>query len=118
MNAQLWLSTPGMIIQIAIYWTLFLLFSQFYRGQIFSSDAVFYIRRLGLWVLLWPVVLFIYPPLLIGGLKVIGLLEHGELSISLGSDDFAKFIAGAMIMVVGWVMHEATRLKDEQELTI
>ena len=118
MNAQLWLSTPDMIIQVVIYWTLFLLFTQFYKGQIFSITTVSHIRRLGLWVLLWPLILSVYPILLILSLKLFGVLEHGEISISLGSDDLATFISGAMIMVIGWVMHEAARLKDEQELTI
>jgi hypothetical protein len=118
MNPQLWLTTPGTLIYLILYALLFLLFSQFYKGHIFSLQTATFIRRIGLCVVAWPLLLTLYPPVLILCLKFTGALEHGEIAIGLSSNDLNKLATGIMVMVVGWVMEEATKLKEDQELTI
>lgn len=118
MNAQIWLKTPGTLFHLVLYFLLFKLFTQFYHGDIFSLSVSQKIRQLGIWMLVWPITLIIYPPLLVIALKITGILEHGELEIALGSDHLSMIIVGAMISVIGWIMEEASRLKQEQELTI
>lgn len=117
-NAHLWLSTPKTILHLVLYFLLFRLFTQFYRGSIFSTSVSRQIRQLGLWVVFWPVLLIVYPPLLIGTLRVAGVIDHGELEIALGTDQMSTLVAGVMISVIGWIMEEASWLKQEQELTI
>lgn len=118
MNAHLWLNTPGTLFHLVLYYLLFKLFTQFYHGNIFSLSVSQKIRQLGIWVLIWPVTLIVYPPLLVISLKITGILEHGELEIALGSDHLSMVIVGAMISVIGWIMEEASRLNQEYELTI
>ena len=118
MNGLFWLSLPQVVLYIFIYWSLFQLFSCYQKGEIFAISAIQKIRLTGRLFILWPIVNFVYGPLLIFICKMLGLLEHGEINIGLGSDDFRLIVLGVMLSVAGRIMHEAKTLQEEQELTV
>ncbi|MBO1255657.1 DUF2975 domain-containing protein [Alteromonas sp. 5E99-2] len=118
LSPAFWLTTHQLLYQLAIYGMLFLLFKQYKEGHIFSFNSVVQIRRLGLCVLLWPLVQLIYPSALILILKLLGFLEHGEISFSITIESFEAIATGFIILVIGSIMAEAARLKNEQELVI
>ncbi len=118
MNAALWLHTPILMFNLCLYLLLLLLFQQYQKGQIYSSDAVTQIRRVGLCLLLWPLFDLIYDPALILSLKLIGMIDTGELNLVLNTDNLTMLSVGLMTTVIGWIMAEGQRLQEEQELTI
>jgi hypothetical protein len=118
MNAMIWLESPIYIIYLMIYWFIFRLFSEYREAKIFSVDAILQLRNLGVTFIIWPVFAALYPPLLIISLKALGILEHGEINLGLGADDLSIVIMGLMLTVVGWIMGEAQKIKEEQELTV
>ena len=101
-----------------LYWSLFRLFSQYQQGDVFSTQSTGLIRQIGLCLLLWPLVSFLYPPMIIIFLKLLGVVEHGEIGLLFGSSEFRMLALGVVVTLVGWIMQEAQKLKEEQELTV
>lgn len=118
LNPEFWLTIHRLLYQLAIYGILFLLFNQYRKGDIFSFASVIHLRRLGLCVLFWSVVEIMYPSALILTLKQIGRLEHCEISFGIDASNVETLATGFIILVIGSIMAEAARLKDEQELVI
>lgn len=94
------------------------LFGRFGRGEVFSAGATALIRRLG-WTLL-----------AVQGLRVL----HGSLttliltmdnppgrhmvSVGLDSATLTETLTGVVVILASWVMDEARKLKEEQDLVI
>ena len=117
-NGLLWLFLPDMAFFGFLYWCLFSLFAQYQQGDVFSSQSANLIRRIGMCLLIWPLVSFLYPPMIIIALKLAGAVEHGEIGLLLGSSEFRLLATGVVVTVAGWIMQEAQKLKEEQELTV
>lgn len=118
LNPVFWLTIHNTVLKLWMYSLLFSLFARFSRAEIFAHATVIQIKRIGQLLIIWPVVEMIYPGLFLLTLKLLGLLEHGEINLALGTQHLGTMASGLMIMVVGWVMAEATRLKNEQDLVI
>lgn len=118
MNPALWLNTPNTLFQLAIFLFLFLLFEQFRHGNIYSQTVISQIKHIGHILIFWPVFELIYGPLLIITLKVIGIIEHGEINVSLNNEGLEILAIGLMLTVASWIVAEGKKLKDEQDLTI
>jgi DUF2975 family protein len=91
------------------------LFRNYARGEIFTRDSVWQIRRIG-----WTVFVFgaLQVVLLVASLVLIGTdqiarPEHRPISLP-----FAAFISGGLIILVSWVMELGTELREEHELTV
>lgn len=118
MNPRLWLNTPGALFQLAIFSFLFLLFQQYRLGSIYSLEAVTQIRRIGYCTIIWPLFEVLYGPGLIIGLKLSGVIEHGDLTFSFNNDGLEMLAIGLIITVVSWIIAEGRHMKEEQDLTI
>lgn len=118
MNPRLWLTTTDTLFQLSIFYFLYLLFQQYRLGYIYSLVAVNQIKRMGYCFMLWPIFDLCYGPLLIISLKLLGIIEHGELKFSLNNENLEMLAIGLMLTVVGWIIAEGKKLKDEQDLTI
>lgn len=114
----LWLNTPPTVFFLFLYSLLFGLFGHYQQGDIFGTAVTGQIRKIGLSVILWPVIQILYPPVVIVSFKLAGVLEHGSINIALGSNTLTMMATGVMITVVGWVMAEGAQMKKEQELTV
>ena len=118
LHSVFWMSLPSLIFYTFAYANIFFLFSEYQRQQIFSSKAIDCIKRLGIALLLWPLFNLIYYPLLLVFLRVTGQLEQATLTVEFGTDDLMQIGAACIVIVVAWIMKEANKLQQEQELTI
>lgn len=109
---------PELLFYGFIYITLFRLFGLYKLGHIFTSKSVQMIRNIGVCVLCWPVFTVLYPTLVTLTLRLSGASENLAITIGAGTDEVIKLIAGLIIFVIGWIMSEAQKLLEEQELTI
>jgi hypothetical protein len=50
--------------------------------------------------------------------RISGLSESLPLFLSISSDQLLKLLIGLIIFVLSWIMTEAQKLQQEQELTI
>ncbi|WP_424965575.1 DUF2975 domain-containing protein [Dinoroseobacter sp. S375] len=99
-------------------WTARGLLARYGRGDVFSAGNARAIRRIG-------VALLAGTGLAIAGRTVaILILTHDNppgarsLTVSLASHDLLLALLGALLLVVGWVMAEATRQADENRLFV
>lgn len=98
--------------------TLRELFGLYAAGEIFSRRNVACYRALGRALLYWAGAAFVNTSLL--SLAMSAGMPPGQrfLTISLGSDELAALFAGAVALVVSWVMDEGRHIEEEQALTI
>lgn len=94
------------------------LFARFGQGEMFSGEAVGLLRRLG-----WAVLATQGLRVLHGSLTSLVLTMDnppGRHIISLGLDNatLAEVVTGVVVILASWVMDEARKLKEEQELVI
>lgn len=99
-------------------WTARGLFARYGRGDVFSHRNAAAIRRIGL-------VLLLGTALAIAGRTVALLILTYDnppgartLAVSLASHDVLIALLGALLMVMGWVLREATRQADENRLFV
>jgi uncharacterized membrane protein len=118
MNAMIWLELPTQFIYLAIYLFIYRLFSEYKQARIFSVSATSQLRNLGVILIGLPLFGALYPPLLIVSLKLMSVLEHGEINLGFAAYDLGLVVLGIMLTVVGWIMGEAQKINEEQELTI
>lgn len=85
------------------------LFSNYSRGEIFTTESSGQIHQLGNTCVLWGVlnILWVFTPLV--------LSSHPPRSFD-GSVDC--LVIGVIIVVISWFMEMATEIKEENELTV
>ena len=118
LNPALWLPLAETLVTTLICWTLFAVFSQFQAGQLFTIQVVWQLKRLGLLLMLKPVIEVFYTNLLLLTIRLLGMVESVSLTFGFGSDDLKVFTVGLMVFAISWVMAEGLKLREEQELTI
>ena len=77
------------------------LFLHFERGIFFTVENVGYVKVLGF---------------VVAGYGLIQMVQ--ELLAPHGSINFNLVVIGALILLIAWIMEEAGKLKEEQELTV
>ncbi len=127
------------LVLLAWFWQWFQLFRQYEHGRIFAAAAIRHIKILGvLWVIGWLLLAFTHlvnapalpanmaptagtlPP---GGAHPVLVSHHsyrfGFFSFDFGTGfDFGGLLAGAVIVLIAWIMDEGRKIKEEQELTV
>lgn len=110
------------LLQLAVFLyataTLLRLFRLYEQGRIFDDENVRCFSLLSRSLICWCVMGVLVDPL-----QSIALtLHHPEgqrmLSLGLSSDDLSFLLVGGILAVISWVMEEARKIKEEQELTI
>lgn len=95
------------------------IFKNYQKGEIFSVRNAIQYRRLG--------ALFLLDALLIKSLSQTLMVlavtftnppGHRYLTISFGTPNLTALFYGILVIIVSWVMLEASRLHDEQKFTI
>jgi len=117
-NSILLGSAAEITLQSLICLFLYRLFSDYQKGQIFSPSTSNHLRRVGLILVMEPLVTMIYINIVLVTLRLSGALEVVELNFGLRSTDLFTITAGLMIYVISWIMMEAAIINEEQELTI
>lgn len=108
--------------QLPLFLGLFSLkaiFSNYRKGAIFTIDNAKHYRRLGL--LLFLNALIARP--IAGMLTMLGITfanasGHRLLTINFGTPNLSSIFLGFLLMVISWVMLEASRLEEENKLIV
>ncbi len=107
-------------MSVAIYGVINLkvLFKLYEEAIVFSEKNVNCIRRLGYTLIFWVVANFVFVVLISIVLSFNKLPGERIIVAQLGVSDIGTLIIGAVIVLISWVMKEASRLEDEQAHTV
>ncbi|HMB95610.1 MAG TPA: DUF2975 domain-containing protein, partial [Tepidisphaeraceae bacterium] len=86
------------------------LFSDYSRGEIFTTKAAVQIRQLGITAILWAFVGIIWAIAALGFART-----HQPMSFKLHLD---SIFTGVVIIVISWFMQAAAEMREENDLTI
>lgn len=110
------------------YWKLSRLFRCYERGLIFAAESIGCIKVLGalfLWGGLFTTILHSLPkpplPVLQKGVTITAThtYQMGFFKFDFGTGiDFGLLLAGAVIVLIAWIMDEGRKLQEEQALTV
>ncbi|MFT5133485.1 MAG: hypothetical protein ACI9SC_001957 [Gammaproteobacteria bacterium] len=105
---------------IAIYgiFNLRELFTLYEKGIIFTTANVKCIRRLGYALIYWTFSKIPFMALISIVLSHNNPPGERMVSIGFGSTDFVTLVTGAIVLIISWVMSEASKLEDEQAHTV
>lgn len=95
------------------------LFLHYRAGEIFTHKNALLYRKLGIVYLmdaLW--IHSCSKALLIWAITMTNPPGHRYLSIAFGTPNLASLFYGTLVIVVSWVMAEASKLQEEQQFTI
>jgi hypothetical protein len=130
------------IILLAWYWKLSRVFRFYERGMIFAAETIRSIKTLGLlWVMGWLLLTVLHfspptptqiqaisPPATTsndGTTRIIKThittthYQMGFFTFNFGTDiDFGPLLAGAVIILIAWIMDEGRKIQEEQALTV
>ena len=135
------LMTLFQIILLFWYWKLSRLFRFYERGMIFAAETIHCIRTLGLlWVIGWmlltawhfaphstPNSQIVLPPETTSADGTTHIIGHvttrayrmGFFTFNFGTAiDFGPLLAGAVIILIAWIMDEGRKIQEEQALTV
>ncbi len=109
---------PIGIVLYSLY-QLIKLFKNYEKEQVFSINNAIRYQKLGYAMLAWVFADIIYYALIPLALTFQNFPHHQLiLSISFGNFDFARLVAGGIILIIAWVMKEAYKMSNEQSLMI
>jgi len=94
------------------------LFKLYEKAIVFSEKNVNCIRRLGYTLIFWVIANFVFVVLISIVLTFNNLPGERAIVAQFGVSDIGTLIIGAVIVLVSWVMHEASKLEDEQAHTV
>lgn len=117
-NSHAIMLMPELLFCLFIYLSLIKLFGLYQQGIVFTANHIDQLSNIGTCLMVWCVFDLFYPILLMLFLRLSGLSESLSLFISISSDQLFKLLVGLIIFVLSWIMTEAQKLQQEQELTI
>ncbi len=94
------------------------LFKLYERAIVFSERNVNCFRRLGYTLISWVFANLIFVVLISVVLTFNNLPGERVVVAQFGSSDVVTLIIGAIVLLVSWVMEEASRLENEQAHTV
>ncbi len=94
-------------------WHARLLFASYEKGEIFTSRAAGHIRLVGLAMLINAILSPLVHTLGSILLTYDNMAGSRAIAVSLSSDSYSLLLTGGLLIVIGWVMHEAARLSEE-----
>jgi len=105
---------------VAIYGIINLkeLFKLYEKAIVFSKKNVKCFRSLGYTLIYWVVANFIFVVLISIVLTFNNSLGERVMVAKFGISDIGTLIIGAVVILVSWVMNEASKLEDEQAHTV
>jgi hypothetical protein len=107
---------------LPLYFSLFLLrsiFQNYQRGNIFIAGNAYYYGRLG--GLLFLKALIFQPlahMLMVLAVTFTNSPGHRYISLSFGTPNLQALFSGMLVMVISWIMLEASKMHDEHRFTV
>jgi hypothetical protein len=108
---------PGSVAVYAVF-NLRKLFGLYEDGVIFSEENVRCFRNLGYALVIWVASILIFRPLSSIVLTLNNTVGERQLVIGIGSSDLTTLLTGLVVVLISWVMNEASKLEDEQAHTV
>jgi hypothetical protein len=94
------------------------LFQRFGQGEMFTQSVVGLIRRIGVAVLATQALRILQGPLVSLILTMDNPPGQHMLTLGLDSASLSESVTGVIIILTSWIMDEARKLREEQELVI
>ncbi len=107
------------LINIAIFYCLAKLFSAYQQGKIFVLTSTRYLKRAGIFMLVNNLLTpFIIEPLMQWFITSHNPAGQRYIAITYTSKDLYITFVSLLIILISWIMTEACKLHDEQQLTV
>lgn len=94
------------------------LFSLYQQGVIFNMANADCYRSLAYALIYWAFSKLAFIPLLSLVLTMNNPPGQKSLVVSIGSADLANILIGAIVLLISWVMHEASVMEEEHSFTV
>ncbi len=94
------------------------IFKNYRKGEIFTRKNAASYRSLGFLLFLDAILAPLSDTLMVLAVTLSNEPGHRYLTLSFGTPSFNAFFTGAIVIVISWVMGEASRLPEDQHLTI
>ncbi len=87
--------------------------------MIFSTTNAILYKKLG-WLFFWDALLIhsLSHTLMVLAVTLTNPPGHRWISVQFGTPNLEALFCGVLLIVISWVMHEASKLHDEQKFTI
>ena len=107
-------------VSVAIYGLVNLkrLFRLYEQAIVFSQQNVLYFRRIGYTLMYWVLANQIFVALISVVLTINNPPGERMLVAQLGISDIGSLIIGGVVVLVSWVMNEASKMEREQAYTV
>lgn len=114
-----WVLGPlDFIVQLVIFFFLFKLFSLYEKGTIFNVKNSQYLQLIGITMFSYGIAMIFLPSLVSRFINIFFNYPTLEINYYLGSNEISQLIWSSVILVISWVMKEASLMKEEQGLVI
>lgn len=106
---------PAGILMLVFYFTA-KLFASYQSGKIFEIDNALCIRNIGITIFAWELISPIYDLLI----SYVFSYSTGVpiFQVAFNAQTIGNIVVAILLIVIGWIMLEANKLKEEQEYTI
>ncbi len=107
-------------VSVAVFGAINLkeLFKLYEKEIVFSEQNISCFRRLGYTLISWVFANLIFVVLISAVLTFSNLPGERAIVAQIGVSDFGTLIIGAVVLIVSWVMKEASKLENEQAHTV
>lgn len=112
------ISTIPTMIEMLVLYFLIKLFELYERGEIFSLDHVRYIRNIGYALLAGQLIEPFYQFVMGIVLTMHNPPNHRFAAITLDQNNIGILLTALLVILISWIMAEAYKLREEQQLTI
>lgn len=107
------------LLTVAVIYCLARLFALYEQGKIFVVESSRYLRRVGFLLLIGNII----SPLIVNPLMQAVMTMHNPTgqryaSITFGTNDLYNIFVALLIILISWIMTEACKIHEEQQLTV
>lgn len=109
---------PNFLVMAAIY-CLIKLFALYEQGKFFVVAGARYLRRVGFLLLIGSLAAtLIFHPLMQIAITMHNPVGHRYTSIMFSTRELCDIFTALLIILISWIMLEACKIREEQELTV
>lgn len=94
------------------------IFKNYQQGQVFTQQNALFYRNLGYLFFVDAILTSFSESLMILAVTFNNLPGHRFFSIGFGTPNLSQFFYGVLVIVLSWIMLEASKINDDQKFTI
>lgn len=109
---------PNIIVTVIMY-CLFKLFTLYEQSKFFVVESARYLRKVGFLLLINDLILpFIVDPLMQLAITIHNPPGQRYTSVTVSTSDLYGIFTALLIILISWIMVEACKIQEEQQLTV